>query len=176
MENIISYENKHPKIDENVYINPYAIVIGEVIIHSGVSLWPGVIVRAGDEQIEIGENTAILDRSLIEAPPGFPTRIGSDVLVSHGVKLLGCTIEKGVLIGISANVLEGAVIGEESVIAAGAMVPQNALIPPRAKVVGLPGVVTGKVTDQEIYAIQEKRANIKEKAREYGKWFVVKNI
>jgi carbonic anhydrase/acetyltransferase-like protein (isoleucine patch superfamily) len=176
MENIVTYKNKHPKIDDNAYINPYAIVIGEGVIHSGVSLWPGVIVRADDEQIEIGENTAILDKSLIEAPRGFPTKIGPEVLVSHGVTLHGCTIERGVIIGISANVLEGAIIGEESVIAAGALVPKNALIPPRSKVVGVPGTVTGEVSDEEIYEIHEKRAEIKEKAREYGKWFVVKNI
>ena len=55
MENIVSYKDKHPVIDESAYINPFAIVIGEVIIHSGVSLWPGVIVRADDNRIEIGK-------------------------------------------------------------------------------------------------------------------------
>lgn len=176
MENIISYKHKHPKIAEGVYINPYAIVIGDVTIHSGVSLWPGAIIRADDDKIEIGPNAAILDRVLVEAPRGKPVNIGENALISHGAILHGCTIHKGVLIGISANVLDGAEICEESVIAAGTLITPDTKIPTRSKVVGSPGKITGEVTDREVEKIREQHAAIKHKAQEYGTWFVAKEI
>ncbi len=42
---------------------------------------------------------------------GNPTIIGSDVTIGHRVMLHGCTIEDGSLIGMSATILDGAVIG-----------------------------------------------------------------
>lgn len=176
MENIITFKDKKPRIDQGAYINPYAIVIGDVTIHEGVSLWPGVIVRADEDEIEIGANTAILDRSFAEAPRGKPVQIGCNVLISHGVTLHGCTIHDSVLIGISANILDGADIGKEAVISAGALIPPNTKIPPRSKVTGVPGQVTGQVTDQELLEVQQKHSEILKKAREYGKWFVTKQV
>ena len=176
LENIVPYKNKYPKIDESAYINPFASVIGDVTINAGVSLWPGVIIRADDEHVEIGENTAILDKSLIESPQGQPVDIGENVLVSHSVTIHGSRVASGVLIGISANVLEGAKVGKESVVAAGALIPPNSDIPPRSKVAGVPGKVTGEVTETELKQIRKKHEEIMDKAREYGKWFVVKHI
>jgi carbonic anhydrase/acetyltransferase-like protein (isoleucine patch superfamily) len=79
-DNIITYKNKSPKIDKGAYINPFAMVIGEVEIHAGVSLWPGVIVRADEESIVIEENAALLDRTLVEAPSAHPVIVGENVL------------------------------------------------------------------------------------------------
>jgi carbonic anhydrase/acetyltransferase-like protein (isoleucine patch superfamily) len=172
MENIVTYKQKKPQIADDAYINPFAVVIGDVKINSGASLWPGVIVRADEESIEIGKNVALLDRALIEAPQGYPVRIEDNVLVSHNVTLHGCIIEKGVLIGIGASVLEGSVIGRESVIGAGSLIPTGMEVPLRSKVLGVPGKVTGTVTDRELKEIKEKHGKIKEKAKNYGSWFV----
>jgi carbonic anhydrase/acetyltransferase-like protein (isoleucine patch superfamily) len=172
MENIISYKHKSPSIDPGAYINPYALIIGDVTILEGVSVWPGAIIRADDDRIEIGANTAILDRALVEAPRDKPVSIGENALVSHGAILHGCTLEKGVLVGISATVLDGTLIGEESVISAGTLVPPGTEVPPRSKVMGVPAKVTAKVTDAELEKILEEHGNIRKKAQEYGQWFV----
>ena len=176
MSNIISYKHKHPEIDENAYVNPYAVVIGEVTVHENVSLWPGVILRADDDRIEVGANTAILDKVLVEAPEGKPVIIGVNVLVSHGAVLHGCIINNGALIGISANILDGAEIGEECVIAAGTLIPPGTKVPPRSKVMGSPGKITGGVTDEDIAQVQKQHAGILAKAKDYGTWFVAKQI
>ena len=176
MNNIVTYKDKIPQIADTAYINPYAIVIGDVVIGEGVSLWPGVIIRADDDRIEIGANTAVLDRAMIEAPRGKPVVIGEDVLISHGAVLHGCTVEAGALIGISANILDGAVIGEGSVVGASAMVPPGTNIPPRSKALGIPASVAGRVSDEELEQIQQERRRVMEKAKEYGQWFVTKQI
>jgi carbonic anhydrase/acetyltransferase-like protein (isoleucine patch superfamily) len=172
MDNIVAYKNKSPQIDPSAYINPFAIVIGDVSIAEGVSLWPGAIIRADDDSIEIGAHTAVLDRVMIEAPRGHPVKVGENALLSHGAVLHGCTVEEGVLIGISANILDGAVIGKESVIAAGALVPSGTVVPPRSKVMGVPGKITAEVIDSDVAKIQEERLRIIENAKDYGSWFV----
>ena len=168
--------HKRPSIDKTVYINPYAIIIGNVRILAGASVWPGVTIRADDEYVKIGKNTAILDRSFIDAPRGKPVDIANDVLISHGALLQGCKIGKGVLIGKNASIQIGAEIGEESVIMANTYISPNTKIPPRSKVAGVPGKVLGKVTDKEILEVCKKHAEIMEKAQGYGQWFVTKKV
>jgi carbonic anhydrase/acetyltransferase-like protein (isoleucine patch superfamily) len=176
MENIVTYKNKKPEIAKDAYINPFAVVIGDVIIHSGASLWPGVIIRADEESIEVGDNVALLDGVLVEAPQGFPVKIEKNVLVSHNVTLHGCIIEEDVLIGIGANVLEGSLIGQESVIGAGSLIPPGIEVPARSKVSGVPGKICGKVTKHEMKEIRKKHGKIKEKAKDYGSWFVTGHV
>ena len=176
MKNIIPFMHKRPSIDKTAYINPYAIIIGDVRIHAGASLWPGVTIRADDEYVKIGKNTAILDRSFIDASRGKPVDIANDVLISHGALLQGCKIGKGTLIGKNASVQDGAEIGEESVIVANTYISPDTKIPPRSKVGGVPGTVLGKVTEKEIFEVRKKHTEIMEKALEYGQWFVAKKI
>jgi carbonic anhydrase/acetyltransferase-like protein (isoleucine patch superfamily) len=172
MENIVAYKNKSPKIDSSAYINPFALIIGDVTISEGVTVWPGAIIRADDDRIEIGNDTAVLDRVLIEAPRDNPVTIGHAVLVSHGAILHGCYVQSGALIGIGANILDGAEIGSESVIGAGALITPNTTIPPRSKVMGSPGKVVGEVSDEDAENIKSEHTRIMEKARDYGRWFV----
>ena len=176
MDNIVAYKNKSPNIDSSAYINPFAIVIGDVTIAEGVSLWPGAILRADDDSIVIGAHTAVLDRVMIEAPRGYPVTVGENALISHSAVLHGCTVEEGVLVGISANILDGVTIGKESVIAAGALVPSGINIPDRSKVMGVPGKITADVSDTDVAKIQDERLRIMEKAKDYGSWFVAKQI
>lgn len=175
-KNIISYKDKHPKIDDRAYINPYAIIIGDVTIHAGISLWPGVIIRADEERVEIGRNTIILDNVFIDSRKKFPVHIGEEVMISHQVTLHGCKVGSGVVIGKDGNILEGVVIGENSVITDSAYVPPNTQIPPRSKFSGTFGKVIGRVTNNDIAQIKKKHAEIIKKSREYGNWFVAKNI
>ena len=174
--NIVPYKDKSPVVDKGAYVNPCAVLIGDVTVHDGASLWPGVIVRANEAKIEIGPNTALLDRAFVEASAGNPVVIGKDAFVSHKVTLHGCTVHDRVLIGIGATVLDGAVIGEGTVIGARALVTSNSKIPPRSKVFGVPGKIIGPITDLDLEDIKKWHRKILERAKEYGRWFVVGQV
>lgn len=176
MGNIIAIKDKQPKIDDSAYINPYALVIGDVTIHAGVSLWPGVTIRGDDEHAEIGRGTAILDKSYLDTSRGHIIDIGEEVLISHGAIMHGCKVGNGVLIGKGAIIQEGSEIGIDTVIVNGTYVPTKAKIPPRSKVAGVPGKVIGRVTDEDIVEVRKKRSEILKKSKEYGNWFVAKQI
>ena len=175
-DNIISYKNMHPKIDEKAYVNPYAMVMGDVTLHSGVSLWPGVIIRGDKAQIEINEFSGLLDNVLIESSRGYPVRIGANVLVSHNSILNGCQIGDGVLIGKGVQINEGAEVCTGAVLAARTIVPRGVNIPKRAKVRGAPAEIIGNTTDKELEIIRTKHKEIMARARDYGRWFVTRQV
>jgi len=81
---------------------------------------------------------------------GNPTHIGNDVTVGHRVMLHGCTIEDACLIGMSATILDGAVIGKESIVGAGSLVTKNKQFPPRSLIMGSPAKVVRELTDAEV--------------------------
>ncbi|MDO3381729.1 gamma carbonic anhydrase family protein [Gilvimarinus algae] len=119
-----------PALGERVYIDPCALLIGDVTIGADSSVWPFAVARGDMHSIRIGERTSIQDNTVLHIthagpfnPEGYPLNIGSEVTVGHSVCLHGCTIGDRVLIGIGSTVLDGAVIESEVVLGAGSLVP-----------------------------------------------------
>jgi len=54
------------------------------------------------------------------------------------------------LIGMSATILDGAVIGKESIVGAGALVTKNKKFPPRSLIIGSPAKAVRELTDEEV--------------------------
>ena len=127
---IRSHKGIHPQFGAKVYVDPTAIVIGDVQIGEDSSIWPYAIIRGDMHQIRIGERTSIQDGSVLHIthasdfnPAGYPLIVGDDVTVGHSVNLHGCTIGNRILIGIGSTVLDGAIVEDEVVIGAGTLVP-----------------------------------------------------
>jgi carbonic anhydrase/acetyltransferase-like protein (isoleucine patch superfamily) len=140
-----------PKIDATAFIAEGAVVIGDVEVGAGASIWYGCVVRGDVNHIRIGANTNIQDGTVIHVSRiDHPTIIADRVTVGHGAMIHGCTIETGCLIGIGAIILDGAVIGSESFIAAGSLITPGTVIPPRSMVMGSPGKVKRTLSDDEV--------------------------
>jgi carbonic anhydrase/acetyltransferase-like protein (isoleucine patch superfamily) len=135
---ILTYRGKTPQIGKNVFIAPTAVVVGDVEIADGASIWYGAVVRGDLASIRIGRDTNIQDNGTIHVDEGKPCIIGEAVVVGHNAVVHGCTIEDQCLIGINAVVLNGAHIKEGSVVAAGAVVLENQVIGPLELAAGLP--------------------------------------
>ncbi len=155
---ILGFEGLTPKIKKSVFIAPSADVIGDVKIGKDSALWFGCVVRADIHKIRIGKRTNIQDLSMIhvthytksDKSDGNPTIIGDDVTVGHRVMLHGCEIEDACLIGMSATILDGAVIGKESIVGAGSLVTKNKKFPPRSLIMGSPAKVIRELNDDEV--------------------------
>jgi len=127
---IRSHKGIRPQFGAKVYVDPAAIVIGDVHIGENSSVWPYAIIRGDMHRIRIGERTSIQDGSVLHIthasdfnPAGHPLIIGDDVTVGHSVNLHGCTIGSRVLVGIGSTILDGAIVEDEVVIGAGTLVP-----------------------------------------------------
>lgn len=159
---------RRPSIHEGAYVDESALLIGDVTLRRGASVWPCALLRADDDTIEVGEGSAIMDMAFLEAPKGRPVRVGSGCLISHGARLHGCVIGDGVLVGIGAIVLDGARVGDACIIAAGSLVPPGKEIPQRSVVIGVPATVARGTGEADARMVKAELEAIGEKARRYS--------
>lgn len=165
---IRAYRGALPKIAASAYIDPAAIVIGNVTVGERTSLWPGAVARGDVHWIKIGDETSIQDNSVLHCDaPDWPLAIGNRVTVGHRVVLHGCTVEDDCVIGIGAIVLNGATIGAGSVVAAGSVVTEGMQVPPASMVMGVPGKVRRQITAEEQARFRENAAHYVEATRIY---------
>ncbi len=143
-----------PRIAEDAFVAAGAVIVGDVTIESGASVWYNTVLRAEDASIVLGRNSNLQDLVACHVDPDHPLIIGEGVSVGHGAVLHGCTIEDHVLIGMGARVINGAVIGAGTLIAAGAVVLEGALVPPRSLMAGVPAQVRRRLTDDEAVGIR----------------------
>ena len=115
-----TYRGRTPRIAESAYIDPQAVIIGDVAIATDSSVWPCVVIRGDVHFIRIGSRTNVQDGSVLHVMRDtHPLILGDNVTIGHGVVLHGCTIESRCLIGMGSIILNGARIGNGSIVAAG---------------------------------------------------------
>lgn len=144
-----------PDIDRAAFVAPGAVVIGQVTLGAGSSIWYGCVVRADLERIELGTDVNVQDGSILHADPDLPVILGDRVSLGHGAIVHGAIVEADSLIGMRATVLNGARIGTGSVVAAGAVVPPGMDVPPGSLVVGVPAKVRKETGEAEHEMIAE---------------------
>jgi carbonic anhydrase/acetyltransferase-like protein (isoleucine patch superfamily) len=156
MPNIRAFEDLRPRIAEDCWIDPSAVVIGDVAIGGGSSLWPGVVARGDINRIRIGERTNIQDASVLHvthdsrfAPGGHPTILGDDITVGHRVILHGCEIGHHCLIGMGATIMDGAVIEPYTMVGAGSLVTGGKTLDSGYLYLGTPVRRVRELTEQE---------------------------
>jgi gamma-carbonic anhydrase len=151
---IRAYKGKWPQIAASAYIDPAAVIIGDVIIGAYSSVWPLTVVRGDVHYIRIGNRTNIQDGCVLHVMKDqYPLVLGDQVTVGHAVTLHGCTIEVRVLIGMGCTILNGAVIGSNCIIAAGTLITERTVIPSGSLVIGSPGKVRRELTAADVESI-----------------------
>ncbi len=151
---------REPKVDPEAFTAPTSVVLGDVTLAAGASVWYHAVLRADCGPIVLGTDSNIQDNCTVHVDPGFPVTVGERVSVGHNAVLHGCTVEDDVLVGMGATVLNGAVIGAGSLVAAQALVPQGMRVPPGSLVAGVPAKVRRELTEEE-------REHIRVNARMY---------
>jgi len=164
---IYDLEKNVPEISADSWVAPNAIIIGKVKLEKNSSIWFNAVLRGDIEKIVIGENSNIQDGSVLHTDPGYPLTVGKGVTVGHMVMLHGCEISDDTLIGIGSIILNKAKIGKNCIIGANTLVTENKVIPDNSFVLGSPGKVIRKVTDDEIKAICENAKHYVENSKRY---------
>jgi carbonic anhydrase/acetyltransferase-like protein (isoleucine patch superfamily) len=126
-----------------------ATLAGSIVLENEVSVWFGVVIRADNDQVHLGEATNIQDGAVLHVDPGFPMTLGRKVTVGHKAMLHGCSVGDGALIGINSVILNGARIGAGALVGANTLVPEGKEIPPGVLVVGTPAKVVRELRPEE---------------------------
>lgn len=142
-----STANIEPKIDKTAYIAEGAVVIGDVVLGAGSSVWFNAVLRSDNNFIRIGRNSNIQDGVVIHEDNDSPVIIGDNVTVGHKAMLHGCTIGDNSLIGMGAILLNGCVIGKNCVVAAGALVTSRTVVPDNSVIMGSPAKTIKPISD-----------------------------
>lgn len=137
---IIDLGEKKPRIGNNVFIAPTAVIVGDVEIRDGASIWYGAVLRGDMAAIFVGENTNVQDNCTVHTDYGKPTHIGNHVTVGHNVVVHGCTIEDHCLIGMGSILLNECRVKEGSIVAAGSLLKERQTVGPFHLVAGSPAV------------------------------------
>ena len=149
------------------WIAPGASVIGSVTLENNASVWFNAVVRGDNEQITIGENSQVQDGAVLHADPGFPCTLGKNVSIGHLAMVHGCTVGDGTLVGIKSVILNGAVIGKNCLIGANALIGEGKVIPDGSLVIGSPGKVARKLTEEEIARVNATAGNYVNRFKRY---------
>lgn len=164
---IRSFRGARPAIAPSAYIDPSAVLIGDVSVGAQSSVWCNVTVRADTSKVTIGEDTSIQDNSCLHEDADAPLTIGDRVVVGHSCTVHGCVVEDDCLIGMGATILSKAHIGAGSIVAAGAVVLGGTVVPPRSLVAGVPAKVKRGVSDEELERTRTNAEHYVELSREY---------
>ena len=166
---IYDFEKKVPEVHADAWAASNATLIGKVKLEKNSSIWFNAVLRGDIELITIGENSNIQDGSVLHTDPGYKLNVGKGVTVGHMVMLHGCQIGDDTLIGIGSIILNNAKIGKNCIIGANSLITENKIIPDNSLVVGSPGRVLRKVTEEEIKAIHENAKHYVDGSKKYKK-------
>jgi carbonic anhydrase/acetyltransferase-like protein (isoleucine patch superfamily) len=137
------FNGRMPSLAADVFLAPDAVVIGDVTIGAGSSVWYGAVIRGDVHWIRIGERTNIQDLSVLHVTTGtHALSIGSDVTVGAG-----------------------------SLVAAGALVPVGMQVPRGALVAGVPAQVKRSIRPEDLERQRQSARHYQELAAQHRALF-----
>jgi len=166
---VYEFKGKKPKIDPTVFVEGSAVLVGDIVIDAGSSVWPNAVLRGDSGAIRIGRNVSIQDNAVIHTKTGGCVTIGDNVSVGHGAILHGCEISSNVIVGMGAIVMDDVKIGDWVLIGAGAVITQDTQIPSNSLVLGIPGKVVNQLDEAKLRYIKENAEEYVELAKQYLK-------
>ncbi|GGH90619.1 gamma carbonic anhydrase family protein [Pseudomonas fluvialis] len=153
---IRTFQDMTPQLGERVFVDPSAVVLGDVVLGDDCSVWPQAVIRGDMQPIRIGARSSVQDGSVLHIthagpfnPQGWPLQVGEDVTVGHNVTLHGCTLGDRVLVGMGAIIMDGAQVEDEVIIAAGSLVPPGKRLVSGFLYLGNPVRQARALTEQE---------------------------
>jgi carbonic anhydrase/acetyltransferase-like protein (isoleucine patch superfamily) len=175
---ILPYRGLWPKIHPTAFIADTAAVIGDVEIGPGSSIWFGCVLRGDVNRIRVGAGTNLQDGTIVhgnhdrkgdyrETGGGMATLIGDGVVVGHQAMLHACTLESGAFVGMSAVVMDQAVVEPRGMVAAGALVTPRKTVKSEELWGGRPARFMRAMTAREIADIAYQAGHYKKLAGNY---------
>ncbi|MFW6342965.1 MAG: gamma carbonic anhydrase family protein [Halothiobacillaceae bacterium] len=144
-----------PRIGADAWVDDSAVVIGDVTLAEGVSVWPQAVLRGDINGIRIGRDSNLQDGVIVhvnhasEFGEAADCQVGEAVTVGHRATLHACRIGNRCLIGMGAIVLDHAVVEDEVIVGAGTVVSPGKVLESGYLWLGVPARKVRPVTDQE---------------------------
>ncbi|MGE0800894.1 MAG: gamma carbonic anhydrase family protein [Lautropia sp.] len=165
---LYSLPGQQPIIAADAWVAPTAVLIGDVHLANGASVWFGTVIRADNAPIRIGTASNVQENTVMHVDQDCPLTIGDRVTIGHQAMLHGCTIGDQTLIGIQAVVLNNARIGRNCLVGAGALVTEGKTFPDGSLIIGAPAKVARPLTPAEIAGLATSAEHYRRRALAYA--------
>src|SRR5690242_1930172 len=80
---VLPYRGVWPTIGKDVFIAPGAMVIGDVVLEEGVSIWYNAVLRGDSARIVVRRHSNIQDNCTLHVDAGAPVEIGEECTIGH---------------------------------------------------------------------------------------------
>jgi len=167
---ILPVEGKNPAFGKNCFLAPNATIVGDVTVGDNCSIWFSAVVRGDVNSIVIGDKVNIQDGAVIHCTFNkSTTTIGENASIGHNAIVHGCVIEKNVLVGMGAVIMDNSVVQEGCIVAAGAVVPENSILESGFIYAGVPAKKLKPASEeQRMFFIERTAKNY----MKYASWFM----
>ncbi|MBX9671286.1 MAG: gamma carbonic anhydrase family protein [Candidatus Obscuribacterales bacterium] len=173
---LYKYMQFQPRVDRTAFIAPTAVLIGQVSIAEGASVWFNSVLRGDINSIEIGRDSNIQDSCVLHVTDELSVVIEERVTVGHGVIVHGCRVASDCLIGMGSILLDGVKVGRGSLIAAGSLVAPGTVVPENSLVMGVPGKVVRTLNAVERAKMSENWRSYVDYSRAYKDSVVFESV
>ncbi len=147
---LYGFEGLAPVVDPTAWVAPTAVLIGDVRIGPGASVWYHCVLRGDTNPVIIGARSNLQDGTIVHVDHGAnPAIIGDDVTVGHAAIIHACRLENRAFIGMGATVLDGAVVEEGGMLAARGLLAPGKRIGRRELWAGAPARLLRVMTEAE---------------------------
>ncbi len=136
-----------------------ARIYGRLDHGDGVILSQGAVLRSGGGHMTIGSQTVVLENAVLIGTEAAPLKVGAKTVFGHKCIAIGATIGHLCEIGNGTIFLPGSTVGDRCIFGEGTIIPQGAVIPSDSVVVGRPGRVIRKLTEEDREMIARMRGN-----------------
>lgn len=152
---LASYKGVAPAVAGS-FVAPNSTVLGNVTVGTGSSVWYGAKIRGDVNHVKIGSNTSIGDNAMVHVAKiagDAPCLVGDNVTVGPNAIIHACTIESNCIVGMGAQVLDGAKLETNSIVAPGAVVTPRTVVASGQLWAGCPAKHLRDLTDEEVASI-----------------------
>lgn len=140
---IRSFDGVEPDIHESAYVDPAAVVIGDVTIEAEASVWPNVTVRGDHGRVVLREGANVQDNAVLHEG----AEVGPYATVGHTAIVHNAELCERALVGMGATVLDRATVGPEAMVGANSLVTEDTEIEPSTLYAGVPAEKVKDVED-----------------------------
>lgn len=143
----------------NIKISNSARLIGKVRLGINTYIAQGTIIRSIDDSVKIENSSWVLENSVVIGTPKHPVKVGTKTIFGHKCTVIGAEIGDLCEIGNSTIFLPGSKVGNMCIFGEGTIIPENTIIPDNSVVVGRPGRIIRKLTEDDKAMISRMRGN-----------------
>ncbi|WP_255149703.1 gamma carbonic anhydrase family protein [Halorarius halobius] len=157
-----SFDGTEPDIHESAYVDPDAVVIGDVTLDADASVWPNAVLRGDHGAIHLEEGANVQDGAVLHEG----ARIGPYATVGHNAIVHSAEVEERALVGMGATVLDRSTVGERAMVGANALVTEDTDVPANTLFAGTPAELKKEVEESPWAYAGDRYAQLADEHRE----------